>query len=191
MAKNNIDRMPATETKEGKKRLRRYDASLGAFVRAFAKVESGMHRALRWHAKTDADTARAVFSGVRAMEASGYLRRLAHVGRIEPGEWTRLEPLLVQLKAINDVRNVLLHYGADNIAEGEGIASDARTALLPERARSFPISAEIIERMATDLNVIYSALLLRHVEYPALPSKRMAGWLDRTLRKPWRYKPRQ
>jgi hypothetical protein len=177
----------AIDTKEGRKRLRQYQSALGAFVQAFARVESGMHRALRWHAKTDPETARAVFSGVRAMEASGYLRRLADVGRIGPEEWIRIEPLLAQMKAINDVRNVILHYGAENIAEGEGVATDMRTALLPERARSFPVSAEILSRMAMDLNVIYSALLLRHVGHPALPSKRMTGWLDRALRKPWRY----
>jgi hypothetical protein len=181
--------VPAHKTKEGRKRLRQYNAALGSFVQSFARVEHGMHRALRWYAKVDVETARAVFSGVRAMEASGYLRRLADIGGIEASEWARLNPLLAQLKAINDVRNILLHYGAENIAEGEGIATDIRTALLPERARAFPVSATILWNMSTDLSVIYTALLLRHVGHPAQPSDRLTRWLERTLRKPWQYKP--
>ncbi len=51
-----------------------YHAALGGFVRSFAQVEYAMHLALCWYAKTDEDTSRAVFSGVRAMEASGYFR---------------------------------------------------------------------------------------------------------------------
>ncbi len=64
---------PASQTREGKAKIRKYRTALGTFVDYFAKVEMAMHFALRWHTKTEDFVARAVFSGVRADATTGHL----------------------------------------------------------------------------------------------------------------------
>jgi hypothetical protein len=180
---------PASQTDEGRKRLEAYCLALGQFVDQFSKVESSLHLLLRWQTKTTTGTARAVFSGVRADAAAEYVRRLHSVGIIDPREWVELEPVLNQVKAINTMRNDILHQGAMAIAEGRGFTTNALRALTEQHIKSFPVSPEMLADMTADLRKIFIHLAVRHCGRPALRGKHPE--LEEVLRGTWRYKPPQ
>jgi hypothetical protein len=178
---------PAAETDAGQERLRAYYLALGEFADAFAWTELLMHFVLRWHTKTTALVSRAVFSGVRTDQTTGYLRRLAEAGLIEPAEWADLLPVIEQLKLINDCRNAILHHGAADVALGRGYVSNQALALTIGRIKSFPISPEILGDMTSDLRKINAHFLTRHMGRSELRGEHSD--LDAVLAASWRYKP--
>lgn len=177
---------PAAETKEGRKRLKAYRLALGSFIDAFAKAEIAMHYVLRYYTKTEDIIARAVFSGVRTDVAADHLRRLAAAKLIDPDEWKELEPILAQLKLIGGRRNIILHYGASDIAEGRGIATDAIMAVTQGKAKSFPVSPDILDDMTHDARKIFLHLVIRHAGRRT-PRGRHPDLIE-VLEAPWRYK---
>jgi hypothetical protein len=177
--------VPAQETEEGRERLRKYYSALGAFVDSFSKVEMAMQWTLQWQTRMEEFTARAVFSGVRTDATVGHLGRLAEIKKIEPAEWLQLQPVLRQLGIINKVRNLILHYGTDNIAEGRGLVSNAKRALTIERVTPYPISPQILKDMTEDLSKIYLHLAVRHMGRQPLRGKH--PYLEKVLAASWRY----
>ncbi len=181
--------IPASQTGKGQKRLHAYRLELGTFVDAFAKVETAMHLSLRWYTKSSAATARAVFSGVRTSEATGFLKRLAEVGEIDAVDWALLQPIVEQLGKINTVRNQLLHLGASGIAEGAGHVTNSLRALTEDRVEKIPMNPDILRAMSLDLRKIYLHLLVSHMGRPRLAGKHAE--LEATLSGPWLYIPEQ
>jgi hypothetical protein len=184
------DKMPIdpAQTEEGKARLQEYRLALGTFVEAFAQVEAAIFYALSYHAKTRHPIAKALFSGTRVETAAGFLRRLADADLIEAAEWQQLEPVLAQLHHVNDIRNAILHYGAQGIAAGRrAFVADGLRALTVEKMRVFPISADILADLTYDCHKIYRHLIVRHSGRPALIGKHPE--LEAVLEGAWRYIP--
>jgi hypothetical protein len=158
-------------------------------VDTYAHTELQTHFVLRWFTKTSSDIARAVFSGVRTKEALAYLGRLASVRRISTAEWLELEPVVIQLRLINERRNDILHHGASDVAAGGGTVSNDAMALTPKHVQSFPISPEILDDMTADLLKINAHFLTRHMG--RLPLRGKHPDLDAVLAASWRYTPPQ
>jgi hypothetical protein len=178
------------ETEEGKARAREYRLALGTFIDTFAKVEQAMFFVLTWRTKTKTQVARAVFSGARTDTASGFLRRLADVGSIDTAEWDKLEPVLNQLRIINDLRNTLLHNTTTGVESGRGFVTDAIRALNQDRMRVFPISPAILDTMTHDCRKIFLHLIVQHAGRPVVLLGKHPE-LDEILRAAWRYIPPQ
>jgi hypothetical protein len=178
---------PASETDEGKERAKAYRLALGGFVDAFAKVETAMYLALRWHTKTTTTVAKAVFSGTRVETAASFLKRLAEIGSIDAAEWAELEPILGQLHKINGTRNIILHHGAEGVEEGRAFVTDALRALTEDRMKVVPISPEILDAMGFDCRKIFLHLVTRHLGRP--PLRGYHAELDEVLHAAWRYIP--
>jgi hypothetical protein len=178
--------IPASQTDEGKARLNDYWLALGEFVDSFARAEHDIHLVLRWHTKTLDKVARAVFSGVRIDAACSFLRRLADIEFIDSTEWAELEPVLTQLKTINDARNLILHHGAEQVAEGKGVATNRKIALTEEAAKTIPLSPGIIRSMSSDIHKIRIHLRIRHMGRPLRGSHPQ---IDELLHGAWRYQP--
>lgn len=176
------------QTEEGKARLQEYRLALGTFVEAFAQVEAAIFYALSWHAKTRHSIAKAIFSGTRVEQAASFMRRLADANLIETAEWRELEPVLTQLHHINDIRNAILHYGAQGVAEGgRALIADALRALTVQKIRIFPISADILADLTYDCRKIYRHLIVRHSGRAAVVGKHPE--LEAVLEGAWRYEP--
>jgi hypothetical protein len=169
-------------------RERAYWLALGKFIDAFAMTEIFLHFVLCHYAKVTGNVARAVFSGDRFAVVQGYLRRMSDVGVIGPKEWSDLEPLLTQLKAINDCRNTILHYGAEGIGEGRGYATNAIMALTTDRIQMFPISDQILSDMTFDLRKILIHFYNTHMGRMRWPLGSSSEAVDEILRSAWRYK---
>ena len=174
---------------ERHKRLSDYLMALGSFVDAFSQVEIFFHFVLRWYTKTPAGIARAVFSGARIEVSRGFLRRLRDAGIITDEEWASLEPIIEQLRIITEKRNEILHYGARNVADGQGLVTNAVMALTAERITSFPISAKILRDMTDDLRKILIFLAAGHMGFS--PPSALSSEIGEMLRLAWRYKSPQ
>jgi hypothetical protein len=179
-------KVPTSETPEGKERLRYYYEALGEFIDMFARVESAMTSTLWAYAKTEPKYAKVLFSGVKIELGMTHIKQLAEVANAAEELKTDLVDVFQQLGIINGVRNDVLHYGANSIAEGTGIVSNAQKA--KGEPRVFPISPAALYEMTEDLKKIAIHLRYRHLGQPAPLGDFGKKTLDKVLLRPWQYK---
>lgn len=179
----------ARDTPEGRQRLEEYYSALGKFVDEFSRVEAVLPISVAAYAKLPENRARALLAGLRVEAAISHLRRLQEVDEVPAEHWKRLEPVLAQLAHLNSARNLLLHYGAREIAEGSGHASNARLVHVRANVRSIPISPKIMDEMIYDLRKICLHLIWFHVGRPKPAGSHPA--LEEVIAGSWRYKPPQ
>src|SRR3954470_13597851 len=70
-------KVPASETSEGKERIRAYYESLGRFVDKFARVEAAVAHTLWVYAQSPAKIAKVIFAGTRVEGGSTYIKQIA------------------------------------------------------------------------------------------------------------------
>jgi hypothetical protein len=101
-----------------------YFEALGRLVNEFAAVESALLFALKTYAKVSWPVARAIFSGARVETAMDFVKRICDA--CDPGEERRkeLDDVFKQLRAINEMRNSLLHYDRRSVLRPTGARSD-------------------------------------------------------------------
>jgi hypothetical protein len=107
-----------------------------------------------------------------------YRKAIAKATNVSNESLTDLENVLQQFGILRGARNDILHYGAEFIAEGKGLVSNAWKA--KAKPTEFPISADALMHMETDLRKIIAHL--------GPKSDRDQKTLDDTLHSPWRYK---
>lgn len=172
------------------RRYRDYYAAIGVFVTSFTHVETVLYYILiRYTGVTD-ETARAIFSGTRMDTAAGYLRRLSEQKLIPTDEWSYLERCLTQITRITATRNLILHYGVENLASKRATASNAQRAISRVKARTVPVTVQDLDDMCWDLESIAHALYAFNRRSGVLTKKvrrEAAEWLQT----PWRYTPPQ
>lgn len=166
-----------------------YHLQLGRFIHAFSQVEAAMQFVLRFYAKTAKDIGRAIFSGVRIETAMGHINRIMEVQPPSEDARQELADIFQQLHHINNVRNAVVHYGAEGIAEGKPLATNALMALTEDRIQNFAVGEVTLHDMRTDLRKIIILLHAKHVGRPPLKGKEAE--IDAVARQPWRYTPPQ
>jgi hypothetical protein len=92
--------------------LKAYHAPLGEFISMFARTKAMVQETLAHYAKLDKDTAMALLSGVKIDQAKNYLNRIFEAKPYDESAKVELGAFM-QIGIINDVRNDLIHYGAD------------------------------------------------------------------------------
>jgi hypothetical protein len=180
---------PASETEEGRQRLSVYYLALGRFAHRFALAELGVHFVLRHYAGMKEGVARALLSGVRIRDTKSKLSRLHEIGVIPEDKWSDLVFLFDQLSIINSARDDIFHYGAINIAEDDGLVTNAAMALAEDRVTAFKISVEALDNMTADLRKILIHFHLSHIGRP--PLKGLHPTLNEILSAPWQYSHQQ
>lgn len=178
--------IPAAETKEGKERLQAYYVSLGRFVDMFSRVETAITLTLWHYAKTDAPIAKVIFSGTKIEVGAGYIKQLAEATGVPQTDRDDLEYVLQQATIINGVRNHVLHYGAQSVAEGNAIVSNALKA--KGEPTWFPLSPDILDWMTGDLSKIAAHLNYKHLKQRLPGRAQDRDEIARLLRIPWQYK---
>src|SRR6266705_1053118 len=100
--------------------------------------------ALKTYSKVSWPVARAIFSGVRVEQSMGFINRICDA--FDPGdEWRKeLEDVFTQLRAINEIRNSLLHYGSATLSDRGRITTNIRIAHVPTRIREYAVSLDIL-----------------------------------------------
>ncbi|MBM3530148.1 MAG: hypothetical protein FJX62_18855 [Alphaproteobacteria bacterium] len=173
--------IPAAHTKEGKERLRDYYEALGRFVDKFSRVEAAITRTLWHYAKTSPEIAKIVFSGAKLDSSTQYIKQIAKATNVRQELRDDLDDVFQQLGIINGVRNGVVHYGAEFVAEGNAIVSDALKA--KGEPYSFPISPDALNDMTADLDKIIAHLKTQH-----LNDHRSYTILGNPMHSSWRYK---
>lgn len=179
-------RVPAHQTPEGMRREQEYYEALGRFVQIFAEAEQVAAQTLWAYAKTERAIATVIFGGTRIEQGSDYLKHLIRLGVVPSERVADLQAVLSQLSTINKVRNHLLHYGTEGIAEGKGVVSDAWRA--KAQPTEFPISVDVLGKMQGDLRKIIAHLGYRHLGRPWPKAANNVELLEQTLQRAWQYK---
>jgi hypothetical protein len=126
-----------------------------------------------------------VFSGVRIKEAISHVKRI-YEAKDEPG-FDLIKPAMDQLTDITNARNDILHYGAKFIDGEPKFVTNKRIAHKADRARQFPVSAEILGRMTADLAGIVTQIDF-YLSYGAMPQIMFQGEFRQAFSEPWQYK---
>lgn len=180
--------IPASETKEGQERLRSYYEALGRFVDMFAQVETAITLTLRHYAKTSTEVAKVILVGSKIDGSAKFIKQLAYATGVSQELRDDLEDVIQQLGIINGVRNDILHYGANFVAEGQGKVSNALKA--KGDPSSFPITPKALYLMTADLNKIAFHLNYKHLNQDR-PQRRLNALrldVEDVLRSSWLYK---
>jgi hypothetical protein len=175
-----------------------YIEALGNFVHAFARIEGILALALRVFSGVTGPIARAIFHGVRVDAAVNYIRRILEVTNAPADVKADFELAFTHLGDITRARNDILHYGVglgtiwrsdDTIIESSPmIVTNKDFALTEDRIRETPVSAEILEQMMEDLDVI-RAILFGHILLASGRKDDAKRFLGPARKHAWRYKP--
>lgn len=178
--------IPAADTPEGQERERAYYEALGRFVQMFAEVEKVLSETLWGYAGTIPAISKIVFAGAASDQTATYIKACAKAFNATQDTQDDLENVLQQFGIIRGVRNDILHYGAEFIAEGRGTVSNAWKA--KAEPVEFAISATDLAAMEIDLRKVIAHLGYRHLGRAMPRSAAGRRLLDRTLQSPWLYK---
>src|SRR5436309_9296797 len=113
----------------------RYYLALGQFIDKFAQVEKMLALTLWIRSKVTPDVARAVFSGVRADGATGYITRVLTVTNADQATKDEYQSIFTQIGLINAARNSIVHYGTEFNDTGEYVTSNRFVALTIDRLK--------------------------------------------------------
>jgi hypothetical protein len=178
--------IPASETPEGKERIRAYFESLGRFVDKFSRVEHAVAHTLWLYAQSPAKIAKVIFAGARVETSMTFIKQTVEATGAPKPIQDDLLYIFQQLGIINGARNLILHHGAESVAEGSGVVSDKTKAR--GEPRTFPISPELRGQMTDDLDKIIVHLNYRHLKRPAPRGTVGRELLGQIFQRPWRYK---
>jgi hypothetical protein len=175
--------LPFSWHSEYETKTRKTLMALGEFVLEFAAAESQLLETLRVVGKVPKEFSRAALGGVRAEVAMQYVNRLFEIKPPRKRTLALYHEVFPRFRAINSARNLILHYG---ISE-EGVSTDKSRALTEDKARSIPVSPEILAEMIEDLikiNAILTVNLLVLQKRGVHPTD-----LWNVVRRPWSYTP--
>jgi hypothetical protein len=187
-----------------------YWQALGEFVESFADTEIALFYHLVRAAKIEEDVARALFGGERA---ANYVNLITRIWEVRPPTdeiRQELEPVFQWFFAINDTRNIIIHYRSwgqySTLTTSEGvplvtsdgrplrvsdskirISSDIVRARDRENPRVKHVSAQIVRDMTADLLRIRQHLMSLFA-YPNAPLSVRAAKFPEILNA-WRYTP--
>jgi len=93
-----------------------FNLALGRFVSIFSMVETNLQTYVWGFAGVPAPTAQAIFSGIRVKGAMQLINRISDAQKWKQERKNELAYTFLQLGMINNLRNDVLHYGADDVA---------------------------------------------------------------------------
>lgn len=164
-----------------------YYEALGRFVTEFAAVEAAMFMALKFYAKVSWPMARVLFSGTRVRAAIDLINRTCEIS--DPGEDRRAElrEVFKRLRAINEIRDSLLHHGSVTYSDRGRTTSNVLISHAPRSLKESPVSLEILDAMTADLRKIGYHLNMQVISPTASFAERAAE--IRELTDAWQYTP--
>jgi hypothetical protein len=169
---------------------RAYYEWLGRFVEAFAGVEAALFNLLQSYAGLPDGAAQALFSGTRGKDAISAINRLCEIKPITVDNATELKDVFAQFRAIDDIRNLLIHHGT--VAEVMFKRSDERKTTNKIRAhmarsvKEYQINTDMLRGLTDDL-VKIAEHLYTHATFSDETFTERASWHS-ILAASWRYK---
>ena len=165
-----------------------YWQSLGQFIDQYAEAEAAISGVL-WHlTKVTPSVGRAVFSGTRADAATKYISRLLEVKKIGQLEKNHIKYLFDHFGEITKTRNDIVHYGTQYNDDGDFIVTNERVALNKSKLREHSITANVLDQMSHDLEVIIADLFAFLVRKSPHDLRIVRMIYAKHIGAPWRYK---
>jgi hypothetical protein len=160
-----------------------YFESLGRFIAAYAVAEAAVHELARSLSKLPEAKARVIFAGMRLSDLADRIRAMQRIDSNE-GETLEVESCLVQLDAIADMRNKLVHRYV-SYQFGQLVVSNMFTAKSREGIQHEFLTRPDLDNMAADCRRIFVRLV------NLADGKKHPPEEEAVLRLPWQYKPAQ
>jgi hypothetical protein len=164
-----------------------YYLALGRFVAEFTEIEGAMQVALWRFSKINSPVAQAVFSGVRADEASNKITRIGDAENWTKARASEWKAIADRLAILRTLRNDILHYGAEWEGENAWIITNRDFVHTPKKIMTTPVSVEILAAATSDLEQL--SLHLFHFLYADEMTPTGLHEFEQTLRRAWRYTP--
>jgi hypothetical protein len=161
-----------------------YHSSLGSFVDQFSSAEKELQLTLQSFSKMKPKAAKAVFSGTRVADGVSLIKRLMEVKPLKSKKkQTLLIDVLDQLKAINDARNLILHYGGQWQDGHTWLVTTESVAHTERTVRELKLTLPRLAEMRGDLIKIRMHLIDMRGAMPA----KMRGVIQDVLSASWFY----
>lgn len=170
--------------------MARYRHALGEFIHDFVWIEVCIFNLLCATARMSRPIGQALFSGARAEQLIGHIRRCydARNKVIEP----YLDRALAQSIVLNKARNQVVHFFTIGIEDSETeVFATNQFRYLTQNATDIRVSPETLNDMAQDARIISAILMTTEAEmrHPGRMPTIMADMRNEHLQ--WCYKPSQ
>lgn len=164
-----------------------YYIAFGRFIHWYARVEAATHGVFEWCTDLTRDEARAITGGMRLADIMSTTKRLA-IFRKSADAQKEIEYLYSQLATVSQLRDLLIHRGADAIGDTAYI-TNIHTARTKADWEILDVKISEIKDAADDCARIW--VRIRELIDPDPNSAYAHGDAAEWLARPWRYKHRQ
>lgn len=168
--------------------------SIGQLTLAWSTLETVLYKLLKRYAGVTDGVGRALFSGTRASAALKVIDAIADNEAMEMARRSDLTEIFGQVKAINTMRDFVVHHvdGSEQEFEAENpserVLSDSVRASRFAKVKSVYVGSATLEAMRVDcLECCWR--LHAHLDRTNTPFKPGPG--TNGIRNPWRFKPPQ
>lgn len=167
-----------------------YWQALGEFIELFASAEHVLFNYLSLYVNIHPQLAKALFSGFHVDQMISLIRR---VWIVTPPDDMRdkLDDALSQFKAINDVRNSMVH-NVSYVTSDKGRLSSNTRAMTVEHVKEFRVEPDILKDIIADTekirdHLIYTVMIIADPrnspnqligDFPTLPASWRYKWLE-------------
>ena len=130
-----------------------FQKAIGKFVLTWSEAEAALYSVLCFYAGVSDQVARAIFSGTRAGPMMSFVEAIAHNTAMESARRDDLAEIFAQLKAINTMRDRLIHNvnGSEQASE----TKDSAKRLLTNARRVSRLGSEFVLHVgAADINAM-------------------------------------
>ena len=163
-----------------------YFAALGRFVNAYSRIEVGLHVLFR-HCLGLGDAGRVLSAGQNAGRLINLTIRIARARNLPQETIDEMRLLFTQLQHISNLRDSLIHRGAEIYGE-DMISSNVITASSVEEAQILRFNLNHITAATTDCSTIFLRMAL--IVNPDAPTLQTED-AKRALGRAWLYRPLQ
>jgi hypothetical protein len=167
-----------------------YWQALGQFIEQFSVAETFLFHLHGEYAKVSLNTARAVFSGMRTEQLIKNIIRIWERETPDADTKNELDDVFKQFRAINTVRNIMIHNVSRPANEMVRTVDDFARALRQKREHKLHISLEIMAAMTADLEKI-AMHFVSHLLFPEVPQPitlAIRAMIVPVLNDAWQYK---
>jgi hypothetical protein len=164
-----------------------YYIAFGRFIHWYARVEAETHGVFEWCSDFTRNEARAITGGMRLADIMSITKRLV-IFRKNADAQKEIESLYTQLATVSQLRDLLIHRGADAIGDTAYI-TNVHTARTKADWEILDVKISEIKDAADDCARIW--IRIRELIDPDPKSAYADGDAAKWLAQPWRYKHRQ
>jgi hypothetical protein len=144
---------------------------LGRMSQAWAETELSLYSVLVRYARVSDPVARALFSGMRSKGMCDAITAILENTAASPARKTDFDYVKAQIGAIQNMRDMLIHYATTTWASigqltpdnHKRILTDMTRAKRHKNARTYYVDSKVLERMYRDMSII-NTHLSRHTQ---------------------------